>query len=738
MIQETFEGVIERITYYNEETGYSVLRIKPHKPRLGQVGPDGLATVVGVMPELHEGEAVRFTGAWDTHPEYGRQFKAESAQQTAPATLDGLRRYLGGGLIKGVGPALARRIVDHFGMKTLDILNEQPELLLEVQGIKKKHVEAIAEKWAEQRSIQNVMLFLQTHRVSTALAVKIFKTYGDEAITQVREDPYRLARDVQGIGFKTADQIAQNLGLAWDDPGRIAAGVSYALDTLAEDGHVYAPREALLSRVPELLELPYEEFEDKVNTAIERRVREGEVHIEMIPVDDENQVEAVYLRPMYYSEKGAARRLLNMIETGSSRLRGVKTLNWEQFFTDLSDEGQTQLTEQQREAVHAALTHKVSILTGGPGTGKTTTLRAVIQALEKCRGRYALASPTGRAAKRLSEATGQPARTIHRLLGYAPGEGFLFNEDYPLDVDMLIIDEASMLDLGLFYSVLKALTPETHLMLVGDVDQLPSVGAGDVLRDLIRSEVVHVTRLDAIFRQASDSLIIANAHRINKGQTPDLTNQGEDFFLFTSDGADSVADLVVDVVQNRIPKRFGLHPLNDVQVLAPMYRGNVGIQALNEKLQAALNPPGRLAEQTIGSKRLRVGDKVLQTKNNYEKEVYNGDIGRIYSIDFTEKQLGILFDGRLVEYEWSEVDELVHAFAVSVHRSQGSEYPAVVLPMVTQHYMMLQRNLLYTAVTRAQKLVVLVGTRRAIEMAVRNDKVARRFSGLAWRLGKKA
>src|SRR5258708_6793314 len=438
---------------------------------------------------------------------------------------------------------------------------------------------------------------------------------------------------------------------------------------------------------------------------------------------------------MYRSEKGTARRMLNMIEAPTSRLHNTRTFDWPAFFERLPREDKVTLSEQQQEAVRAALSNKISVLTGGPGTGKTTTLRAVIRALEAAGATYALASPTGRAAKRLGEATGRRAQTIHRLLGFSPSAGFGFNENQPLNADMLILDETSMLDLILYYNVLKALAPETHLMLVGDVDQLPSVGAGDVLRDVIQSGVAHVTRLAVIFRQAGDSLIITNAHRVSQGQMPDLSNQGDDFFMFTEDEPDAVADLLVDVVQNRIPKKFGLNPLDDVQVLSPMYRGGVGVQMLNERLQAALNPPGRQAERPMGGRIFRVGDKVMQTRNNYDKDVYNGDIGRIHSIDFTEQTIRLALDGRFVDYDWGDTDELVHAFAVSVHRSQGSEYPAVVIPVVSQQYMMLQRNLLYTAITRARRLVVLVGMRKAVSIAIRNDRVAHRYSALAWRLG---
>ena len=727
---ETLEGVIERVTYYNQESGYSVLKIKPNKPRYGITARDGTVAVVGSLPELQPGESVRFTGQWVNHKEHGMQFQAVKVDQMLPATVEGLKRYLGSGMIKGVGPVTAQRIVDHFGMNTLAMLDNKPDLLRDIPGIGSKRAEWIIQGWQEQKQIKEIMLFLQSHGVSTGIAVKIFKAYGDDSINVVRRDPYKLAREIYGIGFKTADQIAQNLGLPLDSPERVAAGVIFALNDLTDDGNVYGIRAQIVESAVTLLGLTA----DVCEVAIERLFSNREIHIDTIPADDGKTTEAIYIPAMYYSEKGVATRILGMTGLATTRLRRARTIDWPAFFARIQREDQIVLTAQQQEAVQAALTHKISVLTGGPGTGKTTTLRAVIRALESIEARYALASPTGRAAKRLSEATNRAAKTLHRLLGYKPPEGFMFNENNPLDVDILIVDEASMLDLVLFYSVLRAISPETHLLLVGDVDQLPSVGAGDVLRDLIRSEAAHITRLNTIFRQAGGSLIITNAHHINHGEMPDLNNNGEDFFLFAEREPDAAVDLLVDVVENRIPKRFGLNPLDDIQVLAPMKRGSIGIDALNERLQAALNPPGRAAEKAVGGRVFRVGDKVMQTRNNYDKEVYNGDIGRIHAIDFTEQTMQIVIDGRFVEYEWSELDELLHAYAISVHRSQGSEYPCVVMPVVSQHWMMLQRNLLYTGVTRAKKLVVLIGTRWAIEKAVNNDTVAQRLSGLVWRL----
>ncbi|MBN2469737.1 MAG: ATP-dependent RecD-like DNA helicase [Anaerolineae bacterium] len=729
---ETVKGTVERITYYNEENGYSVLRVKPEQLRLG-TSRDGLLTVVGALPELQPGEAVEFTGEWVEDARYGQQFKAESVKQTVPATVEGMRRYLGSGLIRGIGPRTAEKIVDHFGLETLNVLDHEPARLLDVPDVGRKRMQMIARAWAEQQAVKEVMLFLQGHQIATGLAIKIYKQYGDDSIRAVKENPYRLARDIWGIGFLTADKIARDLGLAEDSPHRMEAGAIYALNEATNDGHVFVPREELITTAAELLRL--EAAADGIEAAIDRLHAAGEVEIDHVPSGDTGiEWEAIYLPAMYYSETGATKRLRRMLETPASRLSDMQHVRWVPFLASLLADSPIVLTEQQRGAIQQALTSKVSILTGGPGTGKTTTLRTVIAALIQSGHRFTLCSPTGRAAKRLAEATGQPAQTIHRLLGYSPAEGFAFNEERTLDTDMIVVDEASMIDLSLFYNLLKAIAPDTHLLLVGDVDQLPSVGAGDVLRDLIRSESLPVTRLAAIFRQEGGSLIIRNAHQINAGQQPDTRNEGEDFFFFGEEEPAAAASLVVDIVQNRIPTRFGLDPLQDVQVLVPMYRGPVGVDALNSALQAALNPPGRMAERRIMGRLFRAGDKVMQLRNNYEKEVFNGDIGRVKAFDFEEQTLLVDMDGRTVAYEFSEVDELTHAYAISVHKSQGSEYPVVVVPVLTQHYMMLQRNLLYTAITRARQIVVLVGTRKAIAIAVRNDQIARRYSALDWRV----
>jgi exodeoxyribonuclease V alpha subunit len=730
---ETLEGTVERVTYYSEETGYSVLRVDPVNPlsTWTNLGEDGLVTVVGTLPEVSPGESVRAEGVWQTHTAYGRQFRAENLRRVAPATIEGIRRYLGSGLIKGIGPKTAERIVDRFGLETLDILDSDPERLYDVEGVGPHRVRLITQAWIDQQHIREVMMFLQGHGISTSLAVRIYKEYGDASIAQVEEDPYRLAHDIHGIGFKTADKIAQDLGLPHDHPRRLEAGVVYALNQAVDDGNVYLPDEALAEAAAALLDVPAEDL----LAAVERAAEAGLVKVEAIPVEGD-VIRAVYLPIFYYAELGAARRLRELIGTPGSRLGTLDPRGWAALVAEAAADAGVDLSEEQQDGIQAALVHKVSVLTGGPGTGKTTTLRALIRVLQIEGRSFALASPTGRAAKRLAEATGQPASTIHRLLGFSPAGGFTHDDANPLPVDIVIVDEVSMLDTLLANALFRAVDPRSHVLLVGDVDQLPSVGAGDVLRDLIRSGEVAVTRLNAIFRQSAGSLIITNAHRVNQGEMPIFPEDADDFFLFAiADDPSRAAELVVEVVAERIPRRFGFHPLNDIQVIAPMYRGEAGVSALNQRLQARLNPPGRPAERLLVGRLFRVGDKVLQTRNNYDKEVFNGDIGRVHAFDFVEQTMTVLFDDRPLVYDWSEAPDLTHAYAISVHRSQGSEYPVVVMPIITQHYMLLQRNLLYTAITRAEKLVVLVGSTKAIAIAARNDQVSRRYTALAERLG---
>ncbi len=755
---DILSGSVERITYYNPENGYTVLRLRPDRsfgistPGVPRLSREGLVVIVGNLPELNPGESLDLKGYWVNHPRHGYQFKVETCKQKLPATLTGIRRYLSSGMIKGIGPRLAERIVDYFGIETLNIIDDHPERLREVPDIGPKRSRIIAKAWEEQRQVKEIMLFLHSHGVSTNLAVKIYKTYGDAALTTVQENPYQLSRDIYGVGFKTADKIAQDLGLTPDHPSRIEAGLLYMLNEMSNDGQVYTPQDVLTKSVTELLSITPE----LIPPALERLFRDELIHPDILPMkpqspsigsasqkvaveqstpilgDDTELISmggkrVIYLTPFYFGEKGAAERLRKLAYKVPSRLSDIPPA-----FTTIDP----QLTSEQRNAIRTAITHPVSVLTGGPGTGKTTCLKALIQILESASKRYALASPTGRAAKRLSEATGQPASTIHRVLGFSPVDGFKHNNQNPLPVDLLVVDETSMLDLILANSLLKALQPGTHLLLVGDVDQLPSVGAGDVLRDIISSDIAPVTRLSKIFRQEAGSQIITNAHRINRGEMPVFSKDADgDFYLFPAEEATSAADWVIDIVKDRIPEKFGYHPVRDIQVLSPMYRGESGVHALNDRLQNILNPPNtNKPDVSLFGTTYRPGDKVMQVQNNYDKEVFNGDVGFVKGINSIEQVLTVEIDGRPVEYDFTEVDELVLAYAATVHKAQGSEFPVVVLPVITAHYMMLQRNLLYTAITRASKLCVLVGNHRAIGIAIRNNKVAERYTALDQRL----
>ncbi len=737
---QSLRGAIERITFYNEENGYTVARFVPE----GKTLP---VTIVGNLMGVNVGESLALDGVWKTHAEYGPQFEIKRFAVQLPATVVGLKKYLGSGLIKGVGPVTAERIVDHFGLATLDIVEKEIERLREVEGVGAKRIEMIKRGWTEQKQIKEVMLFLQSHGVSTTLAVKIYKAYGDAALNVVRNDPYRLARDIWGIGFLTADKIARATGVKPDDPARIEAGARYVLGSFSDDGHVFARRDDLTRESAQTLGAAPNLVED----AIARLQKMEEVVVEPpplpSPVGDRGGLgggdNAVYLTPFYYAEIGVANRIKQIAASPHSRLAEFRALalsgveGWNAAFEWVASKSKIALTAKQQDAVRAALTNKISILTGGPGTGKTTSVRALIQLLKAKRKSFKLAAPTGRAAKRLSEATGEPAQTLHRLLEFKPFQGNKFARDRenPLDADLIIVDELSMIDLLLMNALLKAVDITSHLLLIGDPDQLPSVGAGNVLKDLIASRFIPVTALDVIFRQAEESHIIVNAHRINQGQMPLFEKTTRDFFLFTETEPEQAATRVVELVKQRIPRKFGLDAVDDIQVLAPMHRGTVGVSELNRALQDALNPAEeRKREWRHGSRVFRIGDKVLQTRNNYDKQVFNGDLGRVVEIDAEEQRVVVNFDGARVEYEFGEADELVHAFAMSVHKSQGSEYRAVVIPLLTQHFMMLQRNLLYTAVTRAKELVVLVGTQKAIAIAVRNNKIAQRNSRLAQRL----
>ena len=730
---QVLSGSVVRVTYYNAENGYSVLRLQPEGD-IPNRDLEGLVTVTGNLPELAPGEFLQLRGDWARHAKFGMQFQVEHLEQARPVTLEGIGRYLGSGLLKGIGPAYAERIVSHFGIKTIEIIDKNPERLREVADIGPKRSQQILRAWEEQKQIRDVMIFLHGHGVSTNLATKIYKQYGDRSLHVVETDPYQLARDIYGVGFKTADRIAQSLGLPADHPSRLEAGLVYTLNEISADGHVYAPQATLLQKTTELLGVQGKLVEE----AIQRLANQKQVVIEIgktIVNGKEHGETHIYPEALFAAEVGVAERLRALADTKESSLAEMGIYKHGLGLLALDQ----RLSSIQQESIVQVLNNPVSVLTGGPGTGKTTTIKALIVALERDHKKYALASPTGRAAKRLAQASDRPASTIHRLLGFSPKEGSKYNEENPLKVDLLVIDEASMLDLQLTHSLLKALKTGTHLLMVGDVDQLPSVGAGDVLRDVIASGIAAVTRLNTIYRQAKESHIISNAHLINEGELPLTPKVSEDFFLFPAQDAEEAAKWVVDLVTDRIPKRFHLDPLKDIQVLGPLYRGPAGVSALNAELQQALNPSSPLkAERSFFGQLLRAGDRVMQMKNDYEKGVFNGDIGLITEISSEQQTLTVDFEGKQVPYDWNEADELTLAYAVTVHKSQGSEFPAIVMPVLTQHFVMLQRNLLYTGVTRAKQLCVLVGNKKAIAIAVKNNKVAQRWSGLAERLKGKA
>ena len=730
---EQIEGSIERVTYYSEETGYSVLKIKTEKRYPRAQARDGTIAVVGAMPQLGEGENVQFIGDWVTHPQYGLQFQAQQAIPLPPQTTKGIVNYLSSGIIKGIGPATAQKIVNAFGERTIEILDEEPQRIHEVRGLKPQLANKLIDIWVDNRVMRNIMIYLQGLGISAKIAKRIYERYGAKTQFVVEHNPYQLADDVTMIGFRKADQIAGSMGIGRGDINRLRAGLLYALNELAREGHTYSPRGMLLDKAAELLDV---DDGTALEQALDEQIEFRQLFQDSLPVGDgAGRVEAIYLPNFYRAESESAQLLQSLVLCESQIIDDHRNTDWPAYLKELSEDNKTQLSAQQQNAVRAALTSKLSVLTGGPGTGKTTTLQMLIHALDEGGYKFSLASPTGRAAKRLGEATGKDASTIHRLLVFSPDEGgFEHDEDNPLDAEMVVIDEASMLDLRLFYSLLRALQPAAHLLLVGDIDQLPSVGAGNVLRDVIEGGSAKVTRLSQIFRQDDSSHIVSNAHRINQGIQPYTDNHSKDFFFFNIEDPESVAEQIVLLVRDKLPAREQLDAVRDIQVIAPMYRGAAGVHNLNSRLQAELNGDIRNAELKLGSRVFRVGDKVMQTRNNYDKDVFNGDIGFIHSIDPLDKSLQISMDGRLVNYESMDLDDLMHAYCISTHRSQGSEYPAVVMPVLTQHWMMLQRNLIYTAITRAKRLVVLVGTRHALKIAVDNNKVAQRHTGLAQRL----
>ena len=721
------EAVLERITYVNEETGYTVARVATERS-----GKD-LLTVVGSLLGVQPGETLRLVGRWRSHPRYGRQFEVDSYTTVLPATIQGIERYLGSGLIKGIGPKTAARIVAHFGTDTLRVIEEEPVRLTEVPGLGPKRTRMIAEAWEEQKAIKEVMVFLQGVGVSTSLAVRIYKQYGDASISIVRNEPYRLAADVWGIGFKTADTIARAVGVPLDSPQRVQAGIRHTLSEAAEAGHCYLPEPNLIADAAQILEVPA----DLVRSCLDDLAAAEGVIREQIPNPAGGAVPAVYLVPFHRAERSLAGNLLRLLHARRDRLAGFAEVDWAKVFAWLRDRTSVDLAEEQKQAVRLALTAKVAVLTGGPGCGKSFTVKSIIAVAAAKQAKIVLAAPTGRAAKRLTELTGHPAATVHRLLQLRPGGDAAFDRDNPIDADLIVVDEASMLDLLLANKLVRAVPPGAHLLLVGDVDQLPSVGAGEVLRDMLAATSIPRVRLTRIFRQAQESGVVVNAHRINRGQPPAI-GEFNDFFLFPVDDPQATADLVVDVVARRIPRRFGIHP-RDIQVLTPMHRGPAGAGNLNTALQEVLTPYREGApERRHGARVFRVGDKVIQIRNNYAKGaagVFNGTVGVVTALSLEDRQLTVRTDeDEDVVYDFDELDELQHAYAITVHRSQGSEYPAVVVPVTMSAYPMLQRNLLYTAVTRARKLVVLVGSRKAVAIAVRTAGTGRRHTALTHRL----
>jgi len=720
---DSIRGTVERVTFRSEESGYAVLRVLPF-------GGSEPVTVVGNVGAAQVGEELSLQGRWVRNPRFGPQFEVESYRSVVPATLAGLQRYLGSGLIRGIGKELARRIVATFGEETLTVLEERPERLAEVKGLGPKRVERVCEAWREQRIVHEAMIFLQSHGISPLLAHRIWKRYRDETIDVLHHDPYRLAHDIPGIGFKTADRIAARLGLPPDAPARAEAAVLHALSRCTDDGHVWVPREELLERTERELDVPRGPAERALDALLLSRRVAGEPPPPAVPAPGVNWTPAE-LAPASLAtcERGIAESLAGLLATPATGppIDGARALAWYESQASL------RLAEQQREAVARALTEKVLVITGGPGTGKTTLLRAALSILHRKRLRLALAAPTGRAAKRLSEATGLPAQTVHRLLAFDPrAGGFERRRGSPLPADGVVIDEASMLDVVLAHHLFAAIPPEAHLILVGDVDQLPSVGPGNVLGDLIESECVPVVRLTEVFRQAAASRIVDAAHRIRRGEAPQSAPAKGGDFYFLEEEPERVTERIVRLVAEDVPRRLGLDPIRDIQVLCPMNRGRAGAQELNEALQARLNPNG--LEAVAGWKRLRVGDRVMQVTNDYDRDVYNGDLGRIVAARPAQGDVLVDFDGRRVAYGAADLDELMLAYACSIHKAQGSEYPVVIVPLVPSHWVMLARNLLYTAVTRGRRLVLLVGSRRALWRAVRNDRPTLRRTRLVERL----
>ena len=796
---ETLQGILERIVYENPDTGYTVGRLSARDHA-------ELLTVVGNLASINPGESLLLQGEWVDNARYGRQFQIEKYETILPANVVGLRKYLGSGLIKGIGPKMATRIVQKFGMDTMDIIEREPDKLARIPGIGRHRVKIIKEAWEAQREIKNVMLFLQSHDVSTTHAAKIYKTYENDAIVLVTENPYRLADDIYGIGFVTADTIAQKLGIDKDAPHRVQAGIKYVLSQKADEGHVFQHNGELIEACQTMLEQDPEAIEEGIHALIEKEEvmvpdftdpmhtdEKGAVSeplgdyetngqrsavsgqredfradtAVLEPTPDSRQPiadsqSAIYLAPFYYAELGVANQFLRLLSNEGQNFSDGDTkasaFSTDAVLTELEQEMGIRFASQQREAIHTAMTTRTMILTGGPGTGKTTTTVGMIRLFEAQGRHITLTAPTGRAAKRLSETTGGEAKTIHRLLEFSPqNNGFKRNRQNPLDTDVVIVDETSMVDLVLMNRLMQAIRPSTTLILIGDVDQLPSVGAGNVLKSLIDSQRIPVIKLTEIFRQAQESMIVMNAHRINKGDFPELTGDADrNFFFMEEDDPDEIVELICSLIADRLPQHYNYHPIDDIQLLCPMRRGALGTESLNKRLQEVLNiaytsqtahplekarfgaRPYKQGAQSFGQPRtaggFRIGDKVMQVRNNYDYDVFNGDIGRVVAIELMDKKVRVQFPDKQVAYDTADLGELVLAYATTIHKAQGSEYPAVVIPLHTQHYLMLQRNLLYTGITRAKERVVIVGTKQALGICIRNNQVMARNSYLAERL----
>jgi exodeoxyribonuclease V alpha subunit len=722
--KEKLEGQIDSISYTNEETGYTVIKLNVPGFR------DSL-TVVGNMVAPNPGEILCVQGSWSNHPRFGRQFKAESCQIKSPASIDGIKKYLGSGLIKGIGPVMAARIVAAFAEQTLDMIDSRIDRLQEIEGIGPKRVEMIRKAWSDQRSIRDVMIFLHSHGVGSGYAARIFRQYGHNSIAIVKSNPFRLAADISGIGFTTADKIAEKLGFEKNAPARVQAGILHVLNQLTEEGHVYYPQDLLIEKTVDILGVEKGTVVEAMGVvALDKKIVIEDLTI--AATGDRASNKAVYLARLHAAETTVAGNLARIL-SGPKGLRKIdpeKAIQWVQGRINIS------LAPRQTDAVQKAASEKVLVITGGPGTGKTTIINAAIKIYQELNARILLAAPTGRASKRMSEATGFPARTIHRLLEFSPQlGGFQRNKANPLEVDILIIDEVSMIDIILMHHLLEAVPDSATLILVGDVNQLPSIGAGSVLKDIISSGATSVVELNEIFRQSAASRIIINAHRINNGLMPELKQEKgglEDFYFIEQEDPDQALKVITELVTTRIPKRFQLDPVNGIQVLSPMHKGVMGTENLNRTLQEVLNHSKTTLSR--GDRIFKLHDKVIQTRNNYEKEVFNGDIGKISSINPDDQTITVDFDGHQAEYDYSELDEIRPAYAISVHKSQGSEYPAVVLPLMTQHYIMLQRNLIYTAITRGKRLVVIVGSKKALAIGIGNNRIMKRYTFLSERL----